>query len=145
MNFRIIVQPLVACIIAVRAGLTDAREGRPAFFWAALTDRSARSQLLHEGWRDVGKVFILATILDAVYQLRVHSGVYFLELALTATLLAIVPYLLVRGPVSRLVRRTRIEKQVAETTSSSGQEKPYGSTRNAGTASPSGPGRTTQT
>src|SRR3954454_19254140 len=116
MNFRLIVQPLVACIIAVRAGLQDARHGRPAFFWAALTDRSARSQLVHEGWKDVGKVFILASILDSIYQLRVLDGVYFLELILTATLLAIVPYLLVRGPVSRLARRTPVEKQIVKST-----------------------------
>jgi hypothetical protein len=72
---------------------------------------------MHDGWKDVCKVFIVATILDSVYQLRVHHGVYLLELVLTATVLAIVPYLLVRGPVSRVARRRPIEKQVTNNAS----------------------------
>jgi len=110
MNFRVIVQPLVATIIAVRAGLKDAREGRPAFFWTVLTDERSRQELLHEGWKDIGKVFIVATILDSIYQLRVHHAVHVLELLITATVLAIIPYLLIRGPVNRIARRKPIEK-----------------------------------
>ena len=52
----------------------------------------------------MGRVFILAIILDAVYQMKVHSAVYAGELLITAFLLAIVPYLAVRGPTNRLVR-----------------------------------------
>ena len=112
MNFRLIVQPLVAGIIAIRAGLKDGREGRPAFFWAALSDRQSRAQLMHEGWKDVGKVFIIAAILDSIYQLKVHRGVFVGELIVTAVVLAIVPYLIIRGPVSRLTPRRPVEKQV---------------------------------
>jgi hypothetical protein len=112
MNFRLIIQPLVACIIAIRAGLKDAREGRPAFFWAALSHRQLRAELMHQGWKDVGKVFIIAAILDSIYQLKVHRGVFLGELIVTATVLAIVPYLLLRGPVSRIARRRPVEKQV---------------------------------
>src|SRR4051812_14105605 len=38
MNFRLIIQPLIACILAVRAGLQDAREntGRPVQNCAAV-------------------------------------------------------------------------------------------------------------
>ena len=66
MNFRLIIQPTVAGIIAIRAGLNDAREGRPAFFWAALSSPEYRPELLHGGWKDVGKVFILAMVLDSI-------------------------------------------------------------------------------
>jgi len=59
---------------------------------------------LREGWKDVGKVFLIATILDVVYQLIVHRGVYILEFLITAVTLAIVPYVLVRGPVSRIAK-----------------------------------------
>lgn len=114
MNFRLIIQPTVAGIIAIRAGLTDAREGRPAFFWAALSNPGYRPELLHEGWKDVGKIFILAVVLDTIYQLIVHRGVYVLELLITATMLAIVPYVLIRGPVNRVVRRRPIRSQVTK-------------------------------
>jgi len=63
-----------------------------------------RRELLRQGWKDVGKVFLLATILDVVYQLIVHRGVYTLELLITAVTLAIVPHFLVRGPISRIAK-----------------------------------------
>ena len=105
MNFRLIIQPLVAIFLAIRSGLKDAREGRPAFLWSVVTDSSYRPAFLRHGWKDVGKVFLLAVVLDAIYQLLVQRGVYVLELLIVAILLAIVPYLLVRGPVNRLARR----------------------------------------
>jgi hypothetical protein len=52
----------------------------------------------------VGKVFIVATILDVVYQLIIHQGVYVLELLITAVALAIFPYILLRGPVNRFAK-----------------------------------------
>ena len=102
MNLRLIIQPAVATILAVRAGLRDAREDRAPFFWAVLWSPAHRRELLRQGWKDVGKVFVLATILDVVYQLIVHRAVYSLELLITAVALAIVPYILVRGPISRI-------------------------------------------
>jgi hypothetical protein len=72
MNFRLIVQPTVAAIIAIRSGLRDARAGRPAFFWAALTHPDHRREAWQEVRKGVGKVFILAAVLDSIYQLIVH-------------------------------------------------------------------------
>ena len=54
--------------------------------------------------KDVEKVFLLAAILDVVYQLIVHRGVYALELLITAVTLAIVPYILLRGLISRIAK-----------------------------------------
>lgn len=105
MNFRLIVQPTVAVILAIRAGLADARQGRPAFLWAAIRDPAYRPELLREGWKDVGKVFILAVVLDLIYQLIVHRWAYIGELLIVAMVLAIVPYVLVRGPVNRIRKR----------------------------------------
>jgi hypothetical protein len=62
----------------------------------------------------VGKVFILAVVLDSIYQLIVHRGVYVLELLITATVLAIIPYVLVRGPVNRIARRRLAVEQVSK-------------------------------
>jgi hypothetical protein len=101
-NFRLVIQPTVASVLAIRAGIKDAREGRPAFLWAALTNPAYRPELLRQGWRDVGKVFVLAVALDAMYQLTVQRGVFLMELFVVATVLAIVPYILIRGPVSRI-------------------------------------------
>ena len=104
MSIRLMLQPIVASILAIRSGLRDAREVRPAFLWAALTNPGYRPELLRQGWKDVGKVFVLAIVLDAIYQLIVHRGVYVGELLIVATTLAIVPYCLIRGPVTRIGR-----------------------------------------
>jgi hypothetical protein len=104
LHFRFFVQPLVAIIFAVIDGIKDAKTGKPAYFWALLSTREDRKELVREGWKSVGKVFIVAMILDVIYQMKVHSSVYAGELLIVAFVLAIVPYLVVRGPVNRIVR-----------------------------------------
>jgi len=114
MNLRLIIQPTVATILAIRAGLRDAHQNRPAFLWAVLWNPAHRRELLRQGWKDVGKVFVLAAILDVVYKLIVHRAVYSLELLITAVTLAIVPYVLVRGPISRIAKMVFAAKLVVK-------------------------------
>ena len=107
MTFRIILQPTMAALLALRGGLRDAREGRPPYFWAVLTDSGNRADLLREGWKAIVRVFVLAVVMDLIYQLIVLRWIYPFETLAIAILLAVVPYLLIRGPVNRLVRRWR--------------------------------------
>lgn len=114
MTFRIILQPLMATLLAVRAGIKDAQTGRPPYLWTVLTDPGQRGELLREGWKSIARVFVLAIIMDVIYQLIVLKWVYPLELILVAILLAVVPYLLIRGPVNRLVRHLRRKRVAAQ-------------------------------
>ncbi len=100
MTFRLMMQPAMAALLAIRAGLRDAREGQPPFLWAFYTNPGRRRELWRQARSDVGNDFILALVLDAIYQVIVHSGIYALELLLTATILALVPYVIVRGLVT---------------------------------------------
>ena len=104
MAFRFYIQPLMAMLFALRDGIKDAHEGRPPYFWALFTDKPHRRELLRSGWSSVGKVFILAVVLDTVYQLLVLKGLRPIEGLLVAVLLALVPYVLLRGPVNRIAR-----------------------------------------
>ncbi len=104
MTFRIILQPLMASLFAFRDGLKDAREDRPPFLWTLVTDPSQRVDLMRQGWKGVGRVFILAIVMDVIYQLIVIGWIYPLETITVAVLLAVVPYLLLRGPVNRVAR-----------------------------------------
>jgi hypothetical protein len=61
--------------------------------------------MLRDGWKSVGKVFVIAIIIDLVYQLIVFRWFYPLEALIVAAILAFIPYLLIRGPVNRLMRR----------------------------------------
>jgi hypothetical protein len=107
LHVRLIIQPLVAVFLAIRAGCMDAREGRSAFFWSLLRTPRNRLALLRQLWKDVGTVFIIAVVLDVVYQIIVLRWIYPLQTLIVATLLAIVPYLVVRGPTNRIVSTVR--------------------------------------
>ena len=112
MSFRLVLQPAMAVWLAIRAGLADARAGRPAYGWAVLTDRANRRGLVREGWKSIAKVFAAAVAIDAVYQFLVLRWVYPGEALVVAFLLACLPYLLVRGAVNRLSRsRPSIERR----------------------------------
>jgi hypothetical protein len=103
-SFRFILQPTMAGLLALRAGVLDARQGREGYLWAMLSNRERRMQLLHEGWRGAQTPFLVALVLDCIYQLITVRFIYPLELLLTATLLALVPYFLLRGPFNRVAR-----------------------------------------
>jgi hypothetical protein len=103
MKFRVFLQPIMASIFAVIAGLKDARAGNPPYFWALLTEPGHRLAILKDGWKSVGKVFVLAAVLDVVYQFKVQGFVYPAEVLIVALLLAVVPYLILRGLVTRIM------------------------------------------
>jgi hypothetical protein len=104
LHFRIIAQPAMAILFAIIDGVRDAKTAKPAYFWALLTAAGHRKELLRDGWGSVGKIFIIAIILDVVYQLEVHSAVYLGETLIVAFALAIVPYVVLRGPINRVMR-----------------------------------------
>jgi len=103
LHFRLFVQPLMAIVFAVRDGTRDARDGRSAYLWTLLTDSAQRRYLLESGWKGISKVFVLAVVLDVVYQLIVWREVKPVQALLTAAVLALIPYALLRGPVNRAV------------------------------------------
>jgi hypothetical protein len=106
-SFRFVLQPMVAACYAVYDGLADAREGRRAYFWSMLTHPSERRALLVEGWHHVARVMGLGVVMDVIYQLVVFKWIYPIELVVVVLGLAFVPYLLLRGPVNRLVHLCR--------------------------------------
>jgi hypothetical protein len=103
LKFRFVLQPAVAIFLAVRSGMKDSREGKPAFFWAFISEPAQRRDLLHDAWKSMGRLFLLALALDCIYQIIILHWIYPFEALVMATFLAIIPYLLVRGPVNRVL------------------------------------------
>lgn len=101
--FRFVLQPLVAIGYALRDGVRDAKTGRPAYFWAIFTDSAHRKALISSGWQSIGKVLIIALVIDLIYQMIALRALRPLEAVVIAMLLAIVPYILVRGPINRIL------------------------------------------
>jgi len=108
MKFRLVLQPAMAAFLAIRAGLADARAGRRPYFWTLVSDPAQRAQLAMDGLKSVGKVFALAVVLDVIYQIVVSRFVYPGEAILVAVILAIVPYLILRGLITRLDTRSQL-------------------------------------
>jgi hypothetical protein len=104
LHFRLFAQPLMAILFAVRDGRRDAREGRSAYLWSLLSDPGERRYLLESGWKGISKVFVLAFALDIIYQLMQWHALKHPQALLTAVVLAVIPYALLRGPVNRLLR-----------------------------------------
>lgn len=107
MKLRLLIQPAMAIFFAVKAGLLDARMGKLPYAWALFTHPEHRHDLIKDGWRDVSKIFALALVLDAIYQWVASKLIYPGEMVLVAIGLAILPYLFVRGLVTRFNRRNQ--------------------------------------
>jgi hypothetical protein len=103
--FRLYIQPAMAAFFAVRDGVKDARVGRPPFLRTILNDPSQRGAYLREGLKRVSRVIVFAFVMDAIYQYIVLHTFYLGEALVTVFALAVLPYLLIRGPVDRIARR----------------------------------------
>ena len=95
----------MAIFLAVRDGLKDARTGRPPFSSTILSDPSQRGPYLREGLKRVLRVIVFAFVMDAIYQYLVLRRFYLREALVTVFVLAVLPYLVIRGPVDRIMRR----------------------------------------
>ena len=104
MSFRFVLQPAVASFFAVRHGVADARSGRSPYFWTILLNREQRAELLREGLNATARILLIALVIDAVYQAVELQTFYPAEAPIVALLLAFVPYVLVRGMITRAVR-----------------------------------------
>jgi uncharacterized membrane protein YidH (DUF202 family) len=102
LHFRVYMQPVMATVFAVIDGIADIRAGKPPYFWALFTREGYRMQMIREGWRSIGKIIIVAILLDVGYQIFVESFVYPLETVIVAFVLAIGPYVIVRGVLNRV-------------------------------------------
>ena len=102
LHFRFIMQPLMSIVLAVRDGLRDARKGDQAYLWFIFRDRHRRPELLRTGLKSIRRLFFLAIGVDTIYQVIAFRTFYPGEALLAAVLLAIVPYVLLRGPINRL-------------------------------------------
>jgi hypothetical protein len=107
MRFRFILQPAMAVIAAFRDGVQDARFGRSPQLWAIAFESQERAARLREGLNATARIILLGLVMDVIYQIIVLKTFYPVEALIIALLLAFIPYLLIRGPVTRVARRWR--------------------------------------
>jgi hypothetical protein len=103
--FRFVLQPVMASIAALRDGLHDARTGRAPFLRTVLTDPAQRRGRLDEALIATSRIVLLGLLIDTAYQLIEFETFHPVEALLIALLLGVLPYLLLRGLVTRIARR----------------------------------------
>ncbi len=104
MTFRFILQPAMAVIAALRDGVKDAKAGRLPYFWAVIHSPEDRGARLRESLIATARILLLGLVMDTIYQLTVLRAFYPTEAALVAVLLALLPYVVLRGPITRIAR-----------------------------------------
>jgi hypothetical protein len=100
LSLRFVLQPVVASIFGILSGLRDAKAHRPPYLWTLLVNSAHRGTMIKDGWKSVGKVFIVALVLDVIYQVIVSGFVYSGEALMVGFILTIAPYLLLRGLIN---------------------------------------------
>ena len=103
--FRFVLQPIMATVAALRDGLHDARAGRAPFLWTVLTDPAQRRGRLDEALIATSRIVLLGLAMDTVYQVIEFDTFHPAEAVIIALLLAFVPYVVLRGLVTRIARR----------------------------------------
>jgi hypothetical protein len=103
--FRFVLQPIMATMTALRGGISDARTGRSPFLWTVLTDPAQRRGRLDEALIATARIILLGLAIDTVYQVIEFKTFHPTEAVVITLVLAVVPYVLLRGPVTRIARR----------------------------------------
>jgi hypothetical protein len=104
MWFRLVLQPVVAILLGVRAGRANARRivasgSRPRVF-----DPAHRRAMFLQTCREAGRPLIIGVVLDVIYQVIALRTVYPGEAVLVAFVLVVVPFHIVRTVIARKAR-----------------------------------------
>jgi hypothetical protein len=104
-GLRFILQLVAACIFAIRDGVNDAKAHRASYFWTVHRDWSRRRKSAGENLRAGVRVLAAGAILDTLYQYVELGAVRPLETVAIVLVLGFVPYVIARGPASRIAKR----------------------------------------
>ncbi len=112
MSFRFILQPAMAAIAAIHDARIDARLGRSPFVWTMLHNPPERIARLREAANATARIVLLGLVMDTIYQIIVLQRFFPVEAVIIALLLALVPYVVLRGLALRIARRWRSRSSV---------------------------------
>jgi hypothetical protein len=100
-RFRFVLQPLIAIVLGWRAGLGDARAGRPAYLWGLIFGGTDRRQQLRSGLADIRNLVAMGIVLDAVAQFLIYRQVHPGAALVVGPILIGLPYALARALTCR--------------------------------------------
>jgi hypothetical protein len=112
MAFRFVLQPAMGAIAAIHDGLKDARGGNRPFVETVLRDPAKRAARLREGLNATARILLLGLVMDGAYQALVLHRFYPSEAVIVALLLGLLPYVILRGLITRAARRRPAAQRV---------------------------------
>ncbi len=112
-RLRFILQPTVACILGVRSGVLDARNGRPPYLWGLLFHAEHRQEYLRTGLAAIRDIVALGILLDAVAQYLIFRQVHPGAALVVGPVLIATPYAMARALSNRWARRSGGTRQAS--------------------------------
>ena len=103
-RFRFVFQPLVAILLGSRAGVADARAGRPPYVLALALHREHRGEMFVEGFRHVINLVLMGILLDAVSQWLILGVSHPFAAIVVGPVLIAAPYTVARALANRVSR-----------------------------------------
>lgn len=117
LHLRFYMAPAISILYAAQAAVRDAKKHMPPYLFRLLVTSEQRKAIALEGWKDIGKVFMIAVMIDIIYQFVMifspekMGKFHLLESIIVALALTILPYILIRGPLNRLIGKYYIRKK----------------------------------
>lgn len=96
-KMRFIIQPLIATILGVRSGLTDARAGRPSYLLGLLAHRHLRGTLARQGLTTIANLLLMGILIDSIAQWLILGVSYPGAALVVGPVLIVAPYVLSRS------------------------------------------------
>ena len=111
-RFRFVIQPLIAVILGIIGGLSDARAGRPPYLYGILFHRHLRRDLVKTGFSIIVNLLLMGILLDAVFQRIIFGVTHPFAALVIGPILIVTPYAVARAFSNRLTRLAK--KQATE-------------------------------
>lgn len=104
-SLRLLLQPTMALLFAIKDGRKDAATDAAPYLTALMGEKGERRQTLASAWASLSKVLVMAFALDCAFQFATGGSVHPIEALLMSGILCAVPYTLMRGPAARIAKR----------------------------------------
>jgi hypothetical protein len=102
-SFRFILQPVMAAIMAMLDGYSDAKSDETPYLQRMVSAPREIKANLSDALYSTARIILLGLAMDTIYQIVVFDAFFPFEAAVMAILLAVLPYLILRGPFHRLI------------------------------------------
>lgn len=103
-RFRFVLQPVVAIVLGIRSGLSDARAGRPPYLYGVLFHGGLRSELVRSGYEAIANLLLMGILMDSVFQWLIYGVSHPGAAVVVGPVLIVAPYTIARALSNRIAR-----------------------------------------